>query len=193
MRTTTVHPYLLQGCWVFDDERTGLKEEAFVRGASEMISRLVEAKGIAGAARGFAMTFAAEPFPGHDVELSWVSRGEGDDGNDYAGVVAGQPMTCWLCPALELYFEAAPRVPPAVSRSSNTKSIGSDSGSSGVSAASIVAAHSSSSCSKASSIRQSCQAGSLSSLSAFANAFATISSKSYGSTTPPSTWLNVTS
>lgn len=109
MRTIALHPYLLHGCWVFDDERTGLKEEAFVRGATEMISRLVEAKGIAGAPRGFAMTFAAEPFPGHDVELSWVSRGEGDYGNDYAGVVAGLPMTCWLCPALELYFEAAPR------------------------------------------------------------------------------------
>ena len=108
MRTLVLYPYLYHDCWVFDDERTGLKEEAFVRGASEMISRLVEVKGIAGAAKGFEMTFAAEPFPGHDVELSWVSRGEGDHGNDYEGVVAGLPMTCWLCPALELYFQAAP-------------------------------------------------------------------------------------
>ena len=108
MRTLVLYPYLYHDCWVFDDERTGLKEEAFVRGASEMISRLVEVKGIAGAVKGFEMTFAAEPFPGHDVELSWVSRGEGDHGNDYEGVVAGLPMTCWLCPALELYFQAAP-------------------------------------------------------------------------------------
>lgn len=108
MRTLVLYPYLYHDCWVFDDERTGLKEEAFVRGASEMISRLVEVKGIAGAAKGFEMTFAAEPFPGHDVELSWVARGEGDHGNDYEGVVAGLPMTCWLCPALELYFQAAP-------------------------------------------------------------------------------------
>jgi hypothetical protein len=73
-----------------------------------MITRLVETKGVPAAPRGFEMTFAAEPFTGHDVELVWVSRGEGDFGNDYEGVVAGLPMECWLCPALELYFEAAP-------------------------------------------------------------------------------------
>jgi len=43
----TIYPYLLNGsCWVFDDERTGLKEEAFVLGMSEMISSVVEAKAI---------------------------------------------------------------------------------------------------------------------------------------------------
>ena len=109
MRTLVLYPYLQNGCWVFDDARTGLKEEAFVRGASEMITRLVEVNRLPAAARGFEMTFAAEPFPSHDVELTWVSRGEGDFGNDYEGGVAGLPMACWLCPALELYFELAPR------------------------------------------------------------------------------------
>ena len=75
----------------------------------EMITRLVEVNRLPAAARGFEMTFEAKPFPGHDVELTWVSRGEGDFGNDYEGVVAGLPMECWLCPALELYFESAPR------------------------------------------------------------------------------------
>lgn len=43
----SLYPYLLNGtCWVFDDERTGLKEEAFVMGMTEMISRVVEAKGL---------------------------------------------------------------------------------------------------------------------------------------------------
>ena len=28
--TLTLYPYLESGTWVFDDERTGLKEEAFV-------------------------------------------------------------------------------------------------------------------------------------------------------------------
>ena len=83
MRTLVLHPYLHYGCWVFDDERTGLKEEAFVRGASEMISRLVETKRIPHATKGFTMTFAAEPFVGHDAELAWVARGEGDDGWEF--------------------------------------------------------------------------------------------------------------
>jgi len=39
----TIYPYKHHDCWVFDDPRTGLKEEAFVCGATEMISRLVGA------------------------------------------------------------------------------------------------------------------------------------------------------
>ncbi len=47
----TIYPYLLEKtCWVFDDERTGLKEEAFVLGMTEMISKLVEYKLISNAA-----------------------------------------------------------------------------------------------------------------------------------------------
>jgi hypothetical protein len=49
MSVLTFYPYLLDGTWVFDDPRTGLKEEAFVCGMTEMISRLVEAKGITNA------------------------------------------------------------------------------------------------------------------------------------------------
>ena len=108
-RVLTLHPYLLDdSCWVFDDARTGLKEEAFVLGMTEMISRVVEAKRIPHATRGFTMTFADEPFDGHDVELEWLRAGEGS-GNWYAGTVAGSRMEGWLCPALLLYFEQAPR------------------------------------------------------------------------------------
>ena len=59
--TMTIYPYLFENsCWVFDDERTGLKEEAFVLGMTEMISRLVEYKLLPKASKGFSMTFAAE-------------------------------------------------------------------------------------------------------------------------------------
>jgi hypothetical protein len=107
----TLYPYQLFGaCWVFDDERTGLKEEAFVRGMTEMISRMVAAKAIPRATRGFAMTFADRPFADHDVELAWV-RPEPGGGNWYRGTVVGQPMEGWLCPALLLYFrEPPPRI-----------------------------------------------------------------------------------
>ena len=72
----TIYPYMLNDTyWVFDDPRTGLKEEAFVLGASEMISRVVEAKGIANAAQGFALTFDAAPFE-HNVELTWLPARE---------------------------------------------------------------------------------------------------------------------
>ena len=56
---------------VFDDERAGLKEEAFVCGASEMISRIVERKSLPNAAAGFALTFSDQPLTDFDVELHW--------------------------------------------------------------------------------------------------------------------------
>jgi len=117
----TIYPYLLHGtCWVFDDPRTALKEEAFVLGASEMISRVVEAKGIANATKGFALTFDAAPFD-HDVELTWLPAWEAagrlgygasdapNVGNWYKANVFGQEMIGWLCPALFLYFQEAPK------------------------------------------------------------------------------------
>jgi len=118
----TIYPYeLTSGCWVFDDERTGLKEEAFVLGMSEMISRVVEAKAIPDASRGFALSFDAVPFD-RDVELHWLPPGEAarqlgsdapdipDVGNWYTGQVLGEKMTGWLCPALFLYFQDAPKI-----------------------------------------------------------------------------------
>jgi len=103
----TIYPYLQDGLWVFDDARTGLKAEPFVEGATEMISTLVAAKGIHKAEHGFTLTFADEPFDGHDVELKWL-RADEVEGNWYEGTVARETMQCWLCPALFCYFDTAP-------------------------------------------------------------------------------------
>jgi hypothetical protein len=107
--TLTLYPYLESGTWVFDDERTGLKEEAFVLGATEMITAIVAAKGIPDAERGFALTFSGRPFEGQDVRLVWQRRDPSGSGNWYAGEVAGRQQECWLCPALLLYFPTPPR------------------------------------------------------------------------------------
>jgi hypothetical protein len=120
MSMLTLYPYRLRQCWVFDDCRTGLKEEAFVLGSSEMITRLVEARSIPNADRGFALHFSQEPFAGYDAELTWLRSDDSQvvpdkagsasqiHGNWYRGTVAGQEMEGWLCPALGLYFAAAP-------------------------------------------------------------------------------------
>lgn len=106
----TIYPYLIDPVWVFDDERAGLKEEAFVCGASEMISRIVEHKRIPNAAAGFSLTFSDQPNEDFDAELRWLRADDNQviAGNWYRGIVAGKEMDCWLCPALELYFAAAP-------------------------------------------------------------------------------------
>ena len=91
----TIYPYLIGSTWVFDDEKTSLKEEAFVCGMSEMISRMIETKDIPNAAKGFAMTFGDEPFDGIDAELNWLRADEPTSvmgGNWYSGVIAGQEM-----------------------------------------------------------------------------------------------------
>ena len=105
----TLYPYLESGTWVVDDERTRLKEEAFVLGATEMITAIVEAKAIPNAERGFALTFSGSPFEGHDVRLAWQRRDPSGSGNRYAGKVGGSRQDCWLCPALLLYFPTPPQ------------------------------------------------------------------------------------
>ena len=107
----TIYPYLLHSdMWVFDDELTGLKEEAFVSGMSEMITRMITMKDIPNAVHGFIMSFDEIPF-GHDVELQWLRADDPDTlmaGNWYRGDIAGQSMDGWLCPALFCYFDQAP-------------------------------------------------------------------------------------
>lgn len=107
----TIYPYLIGPVWVFDDEKTSLKEEAFVCGMSEMISRMIDAKNIPNAGQGFQMAFSDEPFDGHDVELRWLRADEPNSvmcGNWYSGTIAGQEMEGWLCPALFCFFSTAP-------------------------------------------------------------------------------------
>jgi hypothetical protein len=108
----TLYPYWHEGCWVFDDPAKNLTKEAFVLGISEMISRVLAIKGIPRPEVGFALSFAAEPFAGHDVVVDWQRPGDGPDeerrGNWYAGDVAGAWMEGWLCPALFEYFDEAP-------------------------------------------------------------------------------------
>jgi uncharacterized protein DUF6717 len=108
----TLYPYRIGKTWVFDDQRTGLKEEAFVLGMSEMITKIVDAKHLPDAANGFAMTFNDESFDDTDVVLVWLREeepGEPMNGNWYRALVAGEYMEGWLCPALYLYFQKAPK------------------------------------------------------------------------------------
>jgi len=109
-RILSLYTYVYPGtaCWVFDDPRTGLKEEALVEGTSEMITRVVEWKKIHDAAKGLLLTFSDQPFEGHDVERRWA-REDGGGGNWYEGEVLGKHMENWLCPALLLYFEQPPQ------------------------------------------------------------------------------------
>jgi hypothetical protein len=98
-----IAPYKFEGTWVFDDLRVGLIREAFVSGADLILDRLTEH--IPGAENGFRLLFSASPFPGYGVKVDWVR--EEYEGNWYRAADFG--MEGWLCPALYLYFETAPK------------------------------------------------------------------------------------
>jgi hypothetical protein len=103
-----LYPYQTRGCWVFDDSAAGLKEEAFVLGMSEIITRVVEHHRVPDASRGFRMIFSHEPFEGAHARIDKIPGGSQEQGNWYEGEICGLSMRGWLCPALYLYFSQAP-------------------------------------------------------------------------------------
>jgi hypothetical protein len=103
---TTLRPYRWNGMWVFDDERVGLHREPFVGGADDIIDAAIAEKGIVNADAGFLLLFSADPFPGADLEFTWVRGEKTHGGNTYFW--EGHGMEGWLCPALLKYFPEAP-------------------------------------------------------------------------------------
>ncbi|MEI7686112.1 MAG: DUF6717 family protein [Planctomycetota bacterium] len=97
-----IKPYRWEGMWVFDDPAVGLAREPFVGGADRIID--VATSQIPDAEKGFVAVFSAGYFPDAQIVLEWV-REEGG-GNVYRWAEAD--MEGWLCPALTLYFNAAP-------------------------------------------------------------------------------------
>jgi hypothetical protein len=97
-----IHPYKVEGVWVFDDPAVGLVQEPFVSGADTILDRMVD--GIANADQGVTVFFSASPFPGFQHEFEWRRAEYG--GNWYYS--RQFDMEGWLCPALFKYFETAP-------------------------------------------------------------------------------------
>jgi hypothetical protein len=98
-----LQPYKEANTWAFDDPQVGLKREPFVAGIPEILDRLT--KDIPDAPRGFRLLFSTTPFPGHQIELTWL-RAE----------TAGNWYRCeeyqtegWLCPALGRYLPTPPK------------------------------------------------------------------------------------
>lgn len=118
--TMIIYPYLLDRTWVFDSPENNLKEEAFVLGMSEMITRLVKSKATPNPRSGFALHFSNREFNDFDAELTWLRSDDSQVvpgqngsasqvcGNWYRGIIFGVEMQGWLCPALGLYFASAP-------------------------------------------------------------------------------------
>ena len=97
-----IHPYKVEGVWVFDDPAVGLVQEPFVSGADVLIDHMV--RDVPSAESGVTLVFSASPFPGyqHAFEL----RREEYGGHWYFS--EEYKSEGWLCPALFKYFAEAP-------------------------------------------------------------------------------------
>jgi hypothetical protein len=95
-------PYWYDDTWVFDDPNVGLEREPFVSGIPDMINMLV--REIPNARKGFRLIFSKGPFPGYQMEVSWVREEHG--GHWYR--LNDLSMEGWLCPALFRYFDSPP-------------------------------------------------------------------------------------
>jgi len=105
----TIHPYYttIDG-WVFDDPRTGLVKEGLVQGIDTMLNAMAQLRGL-NRREGFDITFSSNKIEDYDVKLNKLHEIDGD------GQKNGTMYYCeefetegWLCPALYLYFTAAP-------------------------------------------------------------------------------------
>ena len=102
------------GLWVFDDETTGLKWEAFISGTDTVMDYLTQ--DISTANKGFKLTFTDAPFDdyqmvGRHMGTGYDNCGYGIIGNWYRWTrrdYAVPAIDGWLCPALFLYFSTAP-------------------------------------------------------------------------------------
>jgi hypothetical protein len=106
----SIAPYLLHHQWVFDSDKHGLYEEAFVCGMTEIIDAVLEDNEIVpiSVASGFRLTFSSKAWPNSTHSLKWI--GEEDGGNVYEiRLKEGYTMQGWLCPALLCYFDKAPK------------------------------------------------------------------------------------
>jgi len=98
-----ISPYKFNGQWVFDDEERGLLREAFIAGSDDIIDKMVRAKDIRNAEKGFLIIFSGGEFPGYEKVMEWDQSAF--DGNWYKDE---EGDFGWLCPALMKYFTEVP-------------------------------------------------------------------------------------
>jgi hypothetical protein len=94
-----LRPWCEGGVWMFDDKEIGVRREAFVGGASELITALKEHFGAETDDEGkINLIFSDQAFP-KSQELTYVS-------SDMGGVVfRWGKMEAWFCPCFFNYFD----------------------------------------------------------------------------------------
>ena len=66
--------YREEGTWLFDDESRNIKAEPFVMGASEVIQRYLDRKGLGSLDKGVEIEFSLEPIDNPDIVLNCTKK-----------------------------------------------------------------------------------------------------------------------
>lgn len=103
-----IHPYKWHGIWVFDDTATGLKQEAFVSGMTDIFNEVAVK---VGAKDKMTLFFSSQRFPNANY---WFAHDREEYGGNWynftwAHLTPPTQKTGWLCPALFKYFATAPK------------------------------------------------------------------------------------
>lgn len=96
-----LRPWKEGSTWMFDDEEIGVRREAFVGGASEMITALMEHFGAKPDDEGkIDLIFSPTHFPSSE-RLDFV------EGTPSGVVFLWNEMKAWFCPCFFNYFDVA--------------------------------------------------------------------------------------
>jgi hypothetical protein len=125
-----INAYRLGATWMFDDKQRNIKGEPFVSGASELIQKYLDRKGIT-STKDVPLIFSISLIPDADVTLivtekNYPSKIVGTETREFAGKTFNFPKyeedksqaptsawyidqegdECWLCPAQIKFFGA---------------------------------------------------------------------------------------
>lgn len=123
----TIDCYLDGNTWFFDDKARGIQREAFVCGASELISLLAQKAGYESGVKNIRIAFSETMIPGYDCHITAIQKDyphiPSGEFKSFAGVglveifmpdetapatsatyVDEEGNKCWLCPAQLKFF-----------------------------------------------------------------------------------------
>lgn len=112
-----INAYRRGKTWLFDDVARGIVAEPFVCGASELIQKYLDRKGMKRRRKNVPLVFSTQPFPDADVVLTCTEKLHSceysyEEGNFpsivktpiSAWYIDQEGYKCWLCPAQLKFF-----------------------------------------------------------------------------------------
>ena len=96
---------MVDGLWVYDDAKFGVREQPLVFGMDLILERMIEQ--VEGVEERLNLVFSSIPFPGSEFALGFVRQ----ETEGFVYLWEEKKMQGWLSPSLRNYF---PEPPPEI-------------------------------------------------------------------------------